>query len=107
MKIKKPITTELIGCSLNSFIKHLQSQFYENMSFENYGTVWHIDHIIPCNYFDLTIPLQLKACSHYTNLQPLLIKDNSIKSNRLDWVHPKRGYQVTFLRFVLSEYLSI
>jgi hypothetical protein len=106
IKIKKPNTVKLLGCSLDSFINHLQKYFYDNITLDNYGKKWHLDHIIPCDWFDLTDITQLKACTHYTNLQPLLIKDNLIKSNRLDWVHPKTDYQITFLRLVYNKFLT-
>lgn len=91
-KIIKPKTQELINSTLKDFIQHLEKHFYDDISLDNYSTKWQLDHIIPCDWFDLTDLLQIKACCHYTNLQPLLIKDNCAKSNRLDWVHPKSGY---------------
>ena len=30
----------------------------------NYGIIWQLDHIIPCDWFDLTDINQLKACTH-------------------------------------------
>lgn len=74
--IKKPNkkhapTFELLGCSLQEFLKHLEGQFVEGMNWNNYGNLWHIDHILPCASFDLTDPEQQRKCFHYTNLQPL------------------------------------
>jgi hypothetical protein len=109
-KVLKPKTEELIGCSLDDLIKHLNRLCYSNIIIENsgknHGKVWQLDHIIPCNYFNLNNFNELKACTHYTNLQPLLIKDNSIKSDNLDWIHPKSGYQITFLRLIYSGFLT-
>jgi len=34
-------------------------------------TEWHIDHIKPCNSFNLSEPGEQALCFHYTNLQPL------------------------------------
>jgi hypothetical protein len=107
IKIKKPNTEKLIDCSLDDFTKHLNKLFYKDISFDNYGTTWHLDHIIPCYWFDLTDINQLKACTHYTNLQPLLINDNSVKSNKLDWVHPKSGYKITFLRLIYNKFIKL
>ncbi len=42
------------------------------MNWENYGKFgWHIDHIIPCDSFDLTKEEEQRRCFHYSNLQPL------------------------------------
>ena len=82
--IKKSNTTlELLGCSQDSFLKHLQSKFNDEMNWGNYGKVWNIDHIIPCAAFDLRLPEEQRKCFHYTNLQPLLVLENLIKNSRL------------------------
>jgi reverse gyrase len=75
-------TLELIGCSISFLKKHLESQFKENMTWQNYGK-WHIDHIIPCASFDLSKPEEQKKCFNYTNLQPLWAKDNIIKKDKI------------------------
>lgn len=50
------------------------------MSWENYGIVWNIDHIIPLCAFDLTDRFQFCAACYYENLQPLCVEDNFQKS---------------------------
>jgi hypothetical protein len=73
-------TLNLLGCSMCEFLDYLQSKFQLGMSFSNYG-MWHIDHIRPCNSFDLTNPDQQAECFHYSNLQPLWAADNRRKSD--------------------------
>ena len=68
-KCKK--SEELLGCSIKIAKEHLESKFLPTMSWENYGKYWHIDHIVPCNSFDLSTEEEQKKCFHYTNLQPL------------------------------------
>ena len=75
-------TFELVGCSLVELRKHLESQFKLGMTWENYGPVWHVDHIRPCASFDLSDPEQQKQCFHYTNLQPLWAADNLSKGDK-------------------------
>jgi hypothetical protein len=72
-----------LGCSIPELRLHLESQFQEGMSWDNWSKYgWHIDHVIPLSKFDLSDREQfLKAC-HYTNLQPLWAADNYKKSNR-------------------------
>jgi len=79
---KSANTAELIGCSIEHLIKHLESQFKEGMSWKNYGfRGWHVDHIKPCAAFDLSDSSQQRTCFHYTNLQPLWAEDNFKKGD--------------------------
>lgn len=78
-------TMKLLGCSVEFLIKHIESQFTEGMSWETYGVKgWHIDHIIPCASFDLTIEENQYKCFNWTNLQPLWWKENISKSSFVD-----------------------
>lgn len=73
-----------VGCDINKLKEHLESQFTEGMSWNNYGyRGWHIDHIKPCASFDLSNDSEVKECFHYSNLQPLWFKDNLTKGSRL------------------------
>ena len=77
-------TKELLGCTYEEARLHLESQFTDGMSWDNYGLHgWHIDHIIPCASFDLSDPDQQRQCFHYTNLQPLWAEDNLRKSDKI------------------------
>jgi len=72
-------TMNLTGCSVDALISHLESQFAEGMTWDNYGE-WHVDHIRPCASFDLSLDREQKKCFHYMNLQPLWAEDNRRKS---------------------------
>ena len=79
---KSQRTISLLGCSIEEFRKHIESQFQEGMTWKNYGKGgWELDHIIPIAYFDLSDPEQQKLCWNYRNLQPLWRKDNIKKSD--------------------------
>lgn len=75
---------KLIGCTIEQFTAHMEKQWKPGMTWENYGTRWHVDHIIPCAKFDHTIPTHVQQCWHYTNLQPLWAEDNLAKSDKLN-----------------------
>jgi hypothetical protein len=77
-------TLELLGCTLNELKLHLEKQFVDGMNWNNYGrNGWHIDHIIPCTYFDLAKIERRSICFNYRNLQPLWESDNCIKHDTL------------------------
>ncbi len=77
-------TLNLLGCSLIFFKTYLEGLFQPGMNWENYGQKgWHIDHIIPCSSFDLSILEEQKICFNYSNLQPLWANQNLTKSNKI------------------------
>lgn len=73
-------TTELLGADISVVKGWIEQQFTGDMSWENHGKIWHIDHIKPCCSFDLTIPEQQFECFNYKNLRPLLKEDNLRKA---------------------------
>jgi hypothetical protein len=79
---KSAHSEELCGCTWAELRHHLQSQFTGRMAWDNHGTHWHIDHIIPCAAFDLTDPQQQRQCFNWSNLQPLEAKANQSKGAR-------------------------
>lgn len=80
--VKKQKTMQYFGCTSDELKVHLQSKFKHGMSWNNYGPVWEVDHIVPCDSFDLTDDYQVRLCNHYTNLQPMLKYLNRSKSNK-------------------------
>lgn len=79
---KSSSTRKLFGCEIYQLQAHLEIQFKDGMSWENYGKRWHVDHKRPCRSFDLTIPAQQRACFHYSNLQPMFAEDNLQKGGK-------------------------
>lgn len=82
--IKREHLKEVLGCTLDELKVHIEKQFKDGMTWDNYGVKgWHIDHIIPCKHFDLTKEEERRKCFHYTNLQPLWWIDNISKHCRI------------------------
>jgi hypothetical protein len=71
-KISRSI--EYLGCTIDEYKQHLESQFKYEMNWDNYGSYWEIDHIYP---------LSKGGSFHYTNTQPLTVKENRIKSDKV------------------------
>lgn len=81
-KTKKSRMRKLVGISAEEFRQHIEAQFLEGMSWDNYGD-WHLDHIVPCESFDLTDAEKQRECFHYTNVQPLWGQENGRKGSTL------------------------
>jgi hypothetical protein len=87
-KVKKEgRTIEFIGCTMLHARKHIEKQFKKGMHWNNHGTVWHIDHIVPLSKFDLTDAMQRKRANHFTNLQPLYAHENMKKRDKITQAH--------------------
>jgi len=73
----------LVGCSIQNFRYWIEYNFNHKMNWNNHGTIWHIDHVLPCSKFDLTNDDEMKICSNWKNLRPLLTEKNLAKNNKL------------------------
>ncbi len=76
---KKSRTYEILGCSYEEFMVHIESQFAEGMSWENRDK-WHIDHRVPVSW-GITEE-EVIALNHYSNLKPMWAIENTSKKNR-------------------------
>jgi hypothetical protein len=76
-------SNKLIGCSIDFFKKWLEYNFTSNMNFDNYGSVWHMDHVIPCSLFNLENDNEKNYCFNWTNIRPYDSIKNMSRGNRL------------------------
>lgn len=75
---KTSTTGQLIGCDWPELKRHIERQFLKGMTWENRGSVWHVDHILPlAGAKDLE---DLRSLCHFTNLRPLWAMENRSKS---------------------------
>jgi hypothetical protein len=81
---KQSTTIKYLGCSIEFLKKWFEYNFDKNMSWNNRGLYWHIDHIKPCSSFDLTIQIDIYDCYNWSNLRPLERFENINKSNIID-----------------------
>lgn len=73
---KQGVYLDVIGCTIEFFHNWIESQFLPGMTWQNWGPIWQIDEIIPCEAFDLTDPAEDRLCWHYTNSRPLWSSEN-------------------------------
>lgn len=77
---KEAKTVDLIGCTYEFFVKHIERQFLPGMSWEN-KNLWHIDHIIPLS--SAKDEKDMISLMNFTNLRPLWAKDNLKKNSKI------------------------
>jgi hypothetical protein len=66
---KKKSSLLYVGCDFKMLKNWIEYQFDLEMSWENYGTLWTLDHVLPLSKFDLTDDTETriafgKICSH-------------------------------------------
>jgi hypothetical protein len=71
---------EYLDCSLEEIKAHIESMFSPEMTWDNHGKIWDIDHIEPLCSFDLTDDFQIKRATRKDNLRPLIKQLNLLKS---------------------------
>lgn len=79
-RIKHKNTETLTGCSFEELKKHLEGQFQPNMTWDNYGSYWSVDHIEPFNSITPDDKIGIERICHYSNLKPLTIEANCSKA---------------------------
>lgn len=85
-ELKYDRSLKLLGCSVEDLKKHLKDKFTEGMSWEKLlDNKIHIDHIVPCSAFDLSLEEAQRFCFNYSNLQPLWGKENIEKNGKVDY----------------------
>lgn len=74
---------DLVDFKLEELVRHLEKQFNETMSWDNYGSYWWVDHIKPISLFRYKSAeeLEFRECWSLLNLQPLEKIANIRKSN--------------------------
>jgi hypothetical protein len=99
--------------SIDAFMlrEWIESKFTKDMSWENYGSYWVVDHIVPMRFFNLLDENDLSLCWNYKNLMPLLRSDNEKKNGNIYFslfllkaVKGKDYYYNMMYDILMSEY---
>lgn len=76
---------DYVGLSWLEIKAVVENRMLPTMSWNNYGTHWVIDHIVPFWVFDVADDRDMKLLWHPDNLMPLLWRDNNLKQGDLHW----------------------
>ena len=80
---KAKSSIEYLGTSTTDYLDWIMT-YNSDFNLDNYGALWHIDHVIPISHFDLSQDDQQFLAFNWRNTMPLLAKDNLKKNNRID-----------------------
>jgi hypothetical protein len=76
---------DILQYTPEELITHLESQFKDTMSWDNYGE-WHVDHKLPITHFNIVEmgDDEFMKCWSLGNLQPMWGIENIRKSNKIE-----------------------
>ena len=75
----------MLGCSHTFSKSWIIHQLYANMTLENYGSVWQIDHCLATATFNLLDEMEMKKCFNWVNLRPMYSNENNSKNAKIDY----------------------
>lgn len=81
-KNKTQHTIQYLGISSNDYLQWIL-RYNSSYTIENYGKVWHIDHVIPLSLFNLEDYDEQLVAFNWRNTMPLSVKENLAKNNRI------------------------
>lgn len=76
------VLRDLIGYNSDELRRDIESKFTDGMSVDQLDKI-HVDHIVPCDMFDMSDEREVKACWALCNLQPLWAADNLRKQTKI------------------------
>jgi hypothetical protein len=84
------------GLSIEQFRKWIELQFTEELNWENFGSAWQFDHIVPVAYFDFSIEDDLFLCWNFINIRVERIEPNKNRGNRIDIMAVKPYFEALY-----------
>ena len=73
---------EYLGCMPSEYLQWICFNA-KDFTLENYGKVWHIDHVIPLSKFNFENEQEALLAFNWRNTTPLLARDNLVKNNKI------------------------
>ncbi len=86
------------GLDMNSFRKWIETQFDEDMNWDNFSEAWQFDHIVPVTYFDFEQEEDLRLCWNFTNIRAEKLDLNKNRGNRVDVLAAKAYFETLYQR---------
>jgi len=77
---------DFLGCDMNFLKRWLQYNYTSEMTDQNYGTFWYMDHVLPIHTFQIKTNFEenKKFCYSWFNISPLKPLENSCKAIGID-----------------------
>lgn len=112
IKVNKNTKSKHVNCDSSRLHSWLEFQFSDDMSFDNYGTYWVVDHVIPIHKY-LRGEYSEEIVLNWLNICPVLKHKNLIKNKYIDMdqclehIENIRAYNIEICKIEDTEYISV
>lgn len=86
------------GLDIERFRKWIEIQFTEGLTWENFGSAWQIEHIVPVAYFDFSVNEDLILCWNFINIRVDIITVNTNQTSRIDIMAVKSYFAALYTK---------
>lgn len=80
---KNNSSKELLGCEIEHYFNWISYTMSEEMTWDNYGSFWNIDHLIPIKNFNLENCEEAKKAFNWKNTWAMKATDNFSKNKKI------------------------
>lgn len=84
------------GLGIDEFRKWIEIQFTGELNWENFGTAWQFDHIVPIAYFDFSKEEDLLLCWNFINIRVEKVELNEVRGKRIDVLAAKPYFEALY-----------
>lgn len=81
------------GLDAKTLRNWFELQFTEDLNWENFGSSWQFDHIVPAAYFNYSNEEDLRLCWSFINIRVERIDQNKNRGSRVDVISVKPYFQ--------------
>lgn len=95
------------GLDIENYRKWIELQFTEGLNWDNFGTFWQFDHIIPVAYFNFSLEEDLKLCWNFINTRIENTQIGDMGASRIDILAAKPYFESLYAKTGFSICLKM
>lgn len=95
------------GLTIEKFRKWIELQFSGELSWDNFGSAWQFDHIVPVACFDFTNDDDLRLCWNFINIRVDKIEPNKNKGGHINIIAARPYFEALYERTGFSLCLKM
>ncbi|MEI2749166.1 MAG: hypothetical protein V9E88_10460 [Ferruginibacter sp.] len=84
------------GIDIEGFRNWIAIQFTGNLQWDNFGSAWQFEHIIPVAYFDFDNEQDLRLCWNFSNIKVEAIDKEELVQGKINLLAARRYFQELF-----------